>query len=158
MNSVRNISTAAWLIAGTALLAAAAPARAQLHFHEQHATACHPYDLTVKGLKYGSNGVFNILAKPLTVVCPIDRQYELPSGSYLVYVDGMLTEGGTVSCTLASYSQLGQYLGSQGNDSSAANFSILLVLQANQIPPESYQSVTCTLPTGGGLLGYFPEL
>jgi hypothetical protein len=157
MCSIRTQSALAWAFAAAGL-AVAVPVRAQLaHYHVQHAAACKPANLVVKGLQITSLGVTNVLSHSLTIVCPIDRLYDLQSGSFIVYVYGKLNAGGTVSCTLASYSSTGDFLGSSGWNDSSSPYQFEMALPASQIPPQSVQSVTCSLPTGGSLFGYSPD-
>jgi hypothetical protein len=66
-----------------------------------------------------------------------------------VYVDGDNFNGGSTSCTLASYDYLGNFVGSKAFTSSSTSYDIFLSLPVAQLGFWNYTGVQCTLPPNG---------
>lgn len=113
-----------------------------------HGSICKAYGDNNQAEFFTSTiGIINVGSDYQGVICPIVRTASPPSSGFKVWVDGLSDNGYTTSCSLQSYSDSGNFLGSSSFDATGT-YSRLLVLPASQVPKYSTQFIYCDLPGG----------
>jgi hypothetical protein len=149
----------AFSAAALTLLAAAGAVRAEVV--TTHGSACVARGATAQAkaaVSASTSGIENRDANNATVsvICPVVRQPEIPNGSGLnVTLDGRNGfGGGLLSCSLVSFGQGGNFLGSRiFTINAGTNVHSTASLTSAQIDPFGYVAVQCLMPAFASVLG-----
>jgi hypothetical protein len=133
------------LTLGTFVLVGGAPNTAHAVDANHSGTLCKNYHASqVTDIDYLSNGVRNLSSSSRYVVCPLVISPAASAASATVYVDGIAASGQTISCTLYSYDEDKNLIGSKSFPTPiTGTFDVLLSV------PSYYwatSSVLCRLP------------
>jgi hypothetical protein len=145
MNSIQSIVGAS-IVAALASFGATLPAHASLSIHGSN---CKAYINTVdnyEAIFSGSTGTANHhqqFSRP--VICPVI--WEAGSNGVTVWVEGRLSPGESMTCTLESRD--GSYLASKSATLTAASFEYAFTMDKNQAPWWADLSLICSLPPKG---------
>jgi hypothetical protein len=123
----------------------------------EHGSICKPYgDSASPGLIAYSVGLYNGSSTPRTIVCPIERTFSAPPNGFSVAAH-IYTASATSSCVLASYDDIGNFLGSIGSGPlPPGKTEDVLTLPQVDVPDWSFQVMVCSLSTGSVIYGITP--
>jgi hypothetical protein len=131
------------LTLGTSALVGGVPETAHAANANHSGTICKNYDAgEALDIDYLPGGTRNLNANSRYVICPLVIAATTNS-STKVHVDGYAVAGQTIYCTLYSYDNQGNFLGSQSSSAQTGTFDVKLKVSTNS---SSALSVLCLLP------------
>ncbi len=105
-----------------------------------HGSVCHNYDIgQANNFDFYWDGVKNGATVARWVICPLEVNHTSGQTTGSVYVDAVAPIGGTINCTLTSYSWTDAFKGSKSGTAPG---------WLSSVPADSFSnhSVVCSLP------------
>jgi hypothetical protein len=126
----------------------------------EHGSICKPYgDSASPGLIAYGVGLYNGSGTTRTAVCPIERTFSAPPNGFSVVIHIYTGAGATSACQLASFDELGNFMGSVATvPLPPGKTEPVLTLPQVDVPDWSFQVVLCTMPTGSVIYGISPVM